>query len=162
MGRGPDQLEHQIREHREAISRRIDGLQKRVQDDLDRVSAESRMRADEAVGGARQAFDVESRVRERPMTTLAGAFGAGVLLGIVTDNANGGRQEAPRYQPAAQRDEGSLLGGFAGSLWALLGPGLQEEIRESLRNAVRSLTGREARREPERATDYERSSMAHA
>ena len=111
MGKDPDQIERAIRDHREAISRRISDLQGRVQKDLESVRSEAQARANGAVEQAKGAFDIESQVRDHPMSSLAGAFGAGVLLGVISYRGNGGAPPAP--PPSRGQLGGSFLGDIA-------------------------------------------------
>jgi ElaB/YqjD/DUF883 family membrane-anchored ribosome-binding protein len=137
----PDQIEREIREQREAITSRISALQERVRKDVDSVKTEAQDRAAGLKNQASQSLNLDTQVQEHPLASLAGAFGVGVVLGVLSDSggpsaANFGAQTAGRG--------GSALGDLASSLWGMAGAGVQDEIRAALRDGVRNVTGRQS------------------
>jgi hypothetical protein len=132
MGKTSAEIEREIAAHREAVSRKRERLEERVRTDVHdaRVAVSDEVLSRTKIG---------EYARERPLMTLAAAFGAGVLLGNITDP---GAANGP--QPAAQRgprDHGAgrdgLLGALLGSVTTPLGGALHDEVRDLVRDVFR-------------------------
>jgi ElaB/YqjD/DUF883 family membrane-anchored ribosome-binding protein len=143
MGKKPDQIEREIREQRDAISARISGLQERVQKDVESVKTEAQSRANSVKDQAKESLNLDAQVQDHPLASLAGAFGVGVVLGVLSDSGDA----AMDYGARSARRSGSVLTGLASSLWGMAGAGVQDEIRSALRDGVRSMTGRKETQE---------------
>lgn len=123
MGKGSTEIQRDIEYQRNALSRRIDELDRRVRDDVDKTRGEAQARADSLAGRAKgpankakdQAMGVkdranslnqrveESRIGQHPNLLLAGSFATGVMLGVATggggDGAREQRSEAREARP---------------------------------------------------------------
>ena len=110
----------------------MDGLQERIRSDV------------RDTGGAvdqnvRERLKVTQYAEERPLLSVAAAFGGGVLLGMLTDSGGGGSQQQHssngRYGMRSRnggRQESSsngLLASLLGSSTGMLTGTLQEQIR---------------------------------
>jgi hypothetical protein len=125
MGEKTTALEREIRDHRQRIEHKVDALEERLRGDAADASSTF---ADELVSK----MHLRDHAEQRPMTTLLGAFGAGVMLGITSDR-KGSRRRNGNGQKAR---EGGLLdmlvGGTSGALSGGLGRELQTMLREFL------------------------------
>jgi ElaB/YqjD/DUF883 family membrane-anchored ribosome-binding protein len=149
MGKKPDQIEQDIKAQREHISRRIDDLQTRVQDDIQTVRSEAKERANSTVGEAKGKLDdakgslnldtVKSMVEEHTMSSIAGALGVGVLLGVVSEGLGGGGSNSGSQN--GQRSSGQSNGGGGSSgigamIASIVGPAAstaQDELQQLVR-----------------------------
>jgi hypothetical protein len=154
VGKKPDEIERDIKAHREHITQRVEGLQHRVQDDMKAVRSEATGRASHAFGGAKGKvndargtlnFDsVKSLVEEHTVPSLAGALGAGMLLGKVSGGGNGHPKQSfdtTRSEFADLSDTSASTGdssnggggGISGLLTSMFGPAAnkaQEEFQD--------------------------------
>lgn len=161
MGKKPDQIEQDIIQQRNYISRRVEDLQHRVQEDVRTVRAEARGRAtgamDQAKGrmqDARQSVkldninldSIKSLVEEHTVSSMAGALGLGVLLGVVSEGIGGGgsgRSESSRRASAAAHTGGDSResrngggGGISSMIGSMIGPAAstaQSELQDLVR-----------------------------
>ena len=104
MGKTSDELQREIAQHRERMERRVDDLQNRVKTDVDDAST--------AVSEKVSATKISEYVEQRPLTTLAGAFGAGIVLGLATPG--GGASSRSSGRPQRAYDSGYSNGGSGG------------------------------------------------
>jgi ElaB/YqjD/DUF883 family membrane-anchored ribosome-binding protein len=133
MGKKPDQIENEIRQHRAEVTRRIDALQTRMQDQIGAASQNTRARVSGAVDEAKSAFKPGGMMQEHPLSTMAGALGMGVLLGVASDGftSNGGRTNDSR-----QARSSSAAGGLTSLLSFIAGPAAstaQDELQQLVR-----------------------------
>jgi ElaB/YqjD/DUF883 family membrane-anchored ribosome-binding protein len=151
MGKKPDQIEQDIKAQREHISRRIDDLQTRVQDDIQTVRSEAKERANSTVGEAKGKLDdakgslnldtVKSMVEEHTMSSIAGALGVGVLLGVVSEGlggggSNSGSQNGQRSSGQSNGSSGGGSSGLGGMIASIVGPAAstaQDELQQLVR-----------------------------
>jgi ElaB/YqjD/DUF883 family membrane-anchored ribosome-binding protein len=149
MGKKPDEIENEIRTYREAITRRMDDLQRRVQDDLQSVRQEAKDRASTAVGGTKDALKVDnlndsmrSLMEEHALSSVAAALGVGVVLGMVSEGGSSDGAERSegrpgyRYETNGSRRNGgrsgltSMLASFVGPAASTAQNELQDLVRE--------------------------------
>jgi hypothetical protein len=107
----------------------MDGLQERIRSDV------------RDTGGAvdqnvRERLKVTQYAEERPLLSVAAAFGGGVLLGMLTDSGGGGSQQqysngryGMRSSGRRQESGNGLLASLLGSSTGMLTGTLQEQIR---------------------------------
>ncbi|MCK9518737.1 MAG: hypothetical protein M0R74_06910 [Dehalococcoidia bacterium] len=146
MGKGSAEIQRDIEYQRNALSRRIDDLDRRVRDDVEKSRGEAQARveslADRAKGPATRAKDQARNVKDRasslnerveespvgqhPNLLLAGSFATGVLLGVAT----GGREDGAREEPREPREARQFQGPEA--------PGRIERGLDSLISTVRA------------------------
>jgi ElaB/YqjD/DUF883 family membrane-anchored ribosome-binding protein len=123
MGKGSTEIQRDIEHQRDALSRRIDQLDRRVRDDVEKSRNEAQARVDSLAERAKgttgkakdQALGVKDRagqlnqrvedspVGEHPNLLLAGSFATGLLLGVVT--GGGGEHEDGRPRQAGGKPE---------------------------------------------------------
>lgn len=120
MGKTPDELQREIAELRQRTERKIDSLQDRVRGDVE----DGAERVTHQVG---ERLRLQEYVEQRPLTALAGALGAGVLLGLFTD---GKGTAAAR---ANGRRAGGMLDDLVGAASGLVGGTLEDEARKFIR-----------------------------
>lgn len=131
MGKTPDQLQREIADCRSRIETKIDSLDRRVRTDVRETGSDIASQLKERV-------PVRDYAEKRPMTTLASAFGIGVLLGIFTDNKR--MSSAAGGLKGAGRRGGSLIDEVMSGASSTLGISVQDEVRE----LVRQFTGNNA------------------
>jgi hypothetical protein len=103
MGKGPAVVEEEIREKRALIARQIEDLKARGKGDFRELSDRiTRFTHESPVGRA---------VESRPLLTLAGAVGAGVILGMAT---GGGRSHEDTRATRESEAGGGILTGLMG------------------------------------------------
>jgi ElaB/YqjD/DUF883 family membrane-anchored ribosome-binding protein len=124
MGKTPDELQREIAECRSRIESKIDSLDHRVRTDVRQTGSDLASQAKERV-------PVRDYADKRPMTTIAGAFGIGVLLGIFTDNKR--MSSAAGGIKSAGRRGGSLIDEVMSGASSTLGISVQDELRELVR-----------------------------
>jgi hypothetical protein len=150
MGKSPDQIELAIRRQRDYISQRISSVQGRVHDDIDSLKSEVSQTAGEKAGAVKESLHlgpIGEQVERHPLSVLAGAFGAGVMLGMVGDPGDGKHTAPPETPPpSANRNDSSFIGGLADSIMGTAGETLQEGLRQLLRDGMSSVI--ERRKEP--------------
>ena len=130
MGKRSDELQREIADYRRHLSSRIDDLQERIRSDV------------RDTGGAvdqnvRERLKVTQYAEERPLLSVAAAFGGGVLLGMLTDSGGGGSQQqynngryGMRSRNGGRHESGNgLLASLLGSSTGMLTGTLQEQIR---------------------------------
>jgi hypothetical protein len=128
MGKTSAELEREIGEHRRRMTWKRDRLEHRVRsgvrDARDAVNDEVMSRT-----------NINEYAQQRPLTTLAAAFGAGVLLGAVSDGSGGGREEYRGDRNHQRSEQGSgLLAGMLGTVTGPLGNTIQDELRLAIRD----------------------------
>lgn len=150
MGKKPDQIERDIELKRRDIGRRIEGLQHRVQDDVNAIRTEAKDRSSTALEGAKENLRLDSvkqLVEDHTLSTVAGAMGVGVLLGVVSEGLGSGGGSRSRSNGSSYEDRGngsSGGSGMAGMLTALLGPAAstaQDELQSLVRDGFETLKG---------------------
>jgi ElaB/YqjD/DUF883 family membrane-anchored ribosome-binding protein len=144
MAKKPDEVEREIEEHRRTISRKIEALQGRVEEDLNGVKSEVEERTSGLRQQAGQVFDLESQVREHPLTTVAGAFGVGIAMGLVSElggdrvaNGSRGRRD---YSDRRGDNGGGALAGALGSVVGMLSGVVQDELRQMFEEGLQRFT----------------------
>lgn len=178
MGKKPDEIECEIKQHREQMEGRISGLQGRVRHDIDSVRGEARGRASGAFGDAKQNLDIERLMRDHTLPSLAGGLSIGVLMGAASEgfgSANGKRKHAQNgssngasaeeYTASAEdnatseqtHDDGAGGGsGLGGLMASALGPAArtaQDELQELVHEGFAAIKGRARRSDDTKAED---------
>jgi hypothetical protein len=132
MGKRSADIEREIAEHREAIARKRMRLEDRVRTDVHdaRVSVTEEIESRTKLG---------EYARERPLMTLATAFGAGVLLGGLSDGGGeseprGEQPRTVRYHREASGGRDGMVASLLGSLTGPIGATLQDEVRSAIRD----------------------------
>ena len=143
MGKSPDEIEREIARRREWLSQRIGSLQERVDDDINSMKSGVRDRAKGAANTTKDSVDVRSKVEEHPLTMVVGAFGVGVLLGVMSDSAGGAEDELHerRFGSNGRRDDG-FLSEIAGSIMGFASSTVRDELRQVVRDSMSGLNGR--------------------
>ena len=151
MGQTADQLQREIAEQRALIGRKLTDLERRIQSDMTTARArvkgnldQARPRAtDEAAHVTSEATDklnLEEQIRRRPLTSLAGGFGAGVLLGVLSDR--GGDRHGSQG-PRRAGDEGTgILDALVGAVQGTIAG----EVQQLIHGAVAGFREEEQRR----------------
>jgi hypothetical protein len=164
MGKKPDQIEQDIRSQRDHISRRIEDLQHRVQDDMASVRSEAKDRASSAVDDAKGKIEgakeslhtdtLKSMVEDHTISTMAGALGVGVLLGVISEgfgSGNGSSSRSGGYRAASdareygyesRRSQNGGGNGLAGMIASVVGPAAsaaQDELQQLVRESFGTL-----------------------
>jgi ElaB/YqjD/DUF883 family membrane-anchored ribosome-binding protein len=132
MGKKPDDIESEIRAKRRAISDRLQSLEARAGDDVSWLRSSLQDRANEVADKAGAMFKVPESMQERPYTTLLGAAGLGVALGMASEGIPAPRRNDSRN--GRQNDgEGGLLDGFFGSILGVAAGTIQDEMKRLIR-----------------------------
>lgn len=150
MAKNPDDVEREIEEQRQAIGRKLDRLQDRIEDDFEGVKHGFGEGTSTIRDQAKQVFDFEAQVRDYPLVSLAGALGVGVLIGLVTDSGggNGNRRDdywTDRDHGRDRNRESGILGGAMGSLGGIFGSVIQDEVRQMLESGLQAFVDRRDR-----------------
>lgn len=146
MGARADDAQRRVARQRQQIERRIEGLGDRARDDLDQAGTAARERvryvADQAPGLER----VTRLAARHPLTTVGGALGLGVALGVASEGIplpiSQNNQHADvgstrgRMGRAAQEQGDQLRGAVAPIIAGVVGP-MQDELRSWFREAIR-------------------------
>lgn len=134
-GRSPDEIDKEIIEQRQRMSRRLEELQERLQGDVESLRSDTRPK-----------FNLRGAVGGHPLSSITGAFGVGVFLGAVSD-----RIKVPRRRSrgnGAQVDEvgtngskgrGLGIGMFLGAAARPVGQAVEDEVRGMVRQGIASL-----------------------
>lgn len=147
MGKKPAEIEREIAEKRTEISQRIDDLQTRMHDDIEAVRTDAKARSSRMMGDAKETLKVDNikqMLDEHTLSTMAGAVGVGVLIGVVSEGlGSGGNGGSSRHDT---RDNGHQKsgGGMSAMLATLMGPAAsvaQRELQELVRDGFASLKG---------------------
>src|SRR5690606_35188786 len=125
VGKGSTQIQRDIERKRYTLSQRIEELDRRIREDLDKTRSEAQSRIqsvgdrakgrakgpaekakDRAAGIREQAGSLNERIGESPVgqhpnLLLAGSFAAGVALGMATGGGGDDRYEEEREEPPA-------------------------------------------------------------
>jgi hypothetical protein len=134
MGKKPDDIQGEIKAKRRAINNRIVALENRAGDDVNALRQGFLNQANDFTEKAGSFFKVPEAVRERPYTTLLGAAGLGIALGLAQDRSgkksasNGYRFYEPEPEPNQDR-----LPGLIGSLLGVATNTMQDEVRRFVR-----------------------------
>lgn len=137
MGKKPAEIQREIAQQRSNIERRLHSLEDRVADDVrDAGHAFS-----EEVG---ERTHINQYAEQRPMTTVLGAFGAGVFLGMMSGRgarqSNGRKHASSRYES----ERGGLFDDVMGAASGAIGGSLQTEVRQLIRDVL-GTDGRDSR-----------------
>ena len=150
MGKKPDEIEIEIRAKRQVISERIVALEERAGQDVNALRESFQSRANDATERAGAFFKVPESMRDRPYTTLFGAAGLGVALGLVRDrssrkaSSNGRKPQVP--EPPEDR-----LPGLVSSLLGVATITAQDEVRRLVKEGFSQI--RPGVNRPETATN---------
>lgn len=153
MGKKPDQIEREIAEKRSQISAQIEGLQTRVQDDVDAMRLDAKERSAQAFGDAKETLKVDhikQMMEDHTVSTMAGAVGLGVVLGMVSEGLSSGGSNSNSSRSngyggsngSSSRNGGG--GGIASMLASFVGPAAstaQSELQDLVREGFGSLKG---------------------
>lgn len=152
MSQRPADIEREINRRRQELSRHIDALNERVRGGVEDARDAFDERVDELVSRAK----IDECAEQRPLLTLASAFGVGVLLGAITDpgssSDSGDRRRGGRRQPGdgALSD---LLGALTGALGSSATVAVQDEVRTAIRSVFHGDRPQRARAGDEAATE---------
>jgi len=147
VGKKPDQIEREISEHRDRMTVRLQGLQSRMQEDVETVRTEAKARTSEAIDGAKGNMNVDSVKRmmeEHTLSTMAGAVGLGVLAGVVSDGLGSGNGSSHNNN-SNNRNNSAAGFGLGGLVSSLLGPAAttaQDEFQQLVREGFSTLRGK--------------------
>jgi ElaB/YqjD/DUF883 family membrane-anchored ribosome-binding protein len=163
MGKRSDELQREIREYRQRLDQKADRLNERVRSDV----RDSRENVDKNV---RERLNLDKYAEERPLLTLAAAFGTGVLLGSFTPSVP--TPSMPSMPSMPGRNGGSARGhsnsgtGGSGMLASLIGSAsgalsgtIEDEVREIFSQISR---GRDDRQSAGRAASSREDVDRHA
>jgi ElaB/YqjD/DUF883 family membrane-anchored ribosome-binding protein len=127
MAKKPAEIQREIAQQRAAIERRLHALEDRVVDDV-------------RDAGSAFTSEIGERTRinqyasERPLATVAGAFGAGVVLGMISDRRKG---NGHRQRDGDGDDRGGgLLDEIVGVASGAIGSSVQTEVRQLIRDVL--------------------------
>jgi ElaB/YqjD/DUF883 family membrane-anchored ribosome-binding protein len=135
MGKKPAEIQREIAQQRAFIEQRLHALEDRVSDDVrDAGNAFSSQ-----IG---ERTHINEYADQRPLTTLAGAFGAGILLGMMSDRGKGNGHRRERGEDRG----GGLFDDLMGAASGAIGGSVQTEVRQLIRDVL----GTDERRQPDR------------
>jgi ElaB/YqjD/DUF883 family membrane-anchored ribosome-binding protein len=155
MAKKPDDIQREIAELRESIDRKLDRVQGRVKDDVQDFSS-----------NAWDEFQARTRINEyvdrRPMTTVASAFGVGVLLGILSEGVPmGGNSDRESYDESRmysrrngrRQSQGGIVNNVVGTASGVLSGKLGDELQQLMRQVLGEEEPRVDRRPETRGED---------
>jgi hypothetical protein len=135
MVKKPAEIQREIAEQRALIEGKLSNLNERVRTDLH--DANSALNDD-----IMRRTHLDEHVERRPLTVLAAAFGGGVLLGLAGDSAmgTGSRSHSDERPSSGGHGDGSdgFMNQITGALSGVLGSTLQDEVRQVLRQMLRT------------------------
>jgi hypothetical protein len=128
MGKKPAEIQREIAEQRASIERRLRALEDRVADDV-------RGTGSAVTSEIGDRTHINEYAERHPLTTVAGAFGAGVFLGMMSDRgkSNGHRG---RGRERYERDGGGLFDELMGAASGAIGGSVQSEVRQLIRDVL--------------------------
>ena len=128
MGKTSDDVQREIAQHRVNMEQRITRLQERVRSD---VSDAGNAVSDSVM----ERTHLREQVERHPLTTVAGAFGAGMVLGMASPSVGAGETGAPKgARGRASGGGGGMMGQAMESVSAMLGGTMRDEMRELMDN----------------------------
>lgn len=130
MGQSSDQLRQEIEQHRSDASQKIDDLEARVQDTATQAREQAKGMVEDTIQTAKESFDFQKQVEERPLVALGVAFVGGMMLGGIT---GGGNQQSSSGQGGSQQGQGG--GG------TLRQAAQRSGLDDTISNAVAALLG---------------------
>ena len=135
MGKRSDELRREIDDYRRQLDSKIDRLDERVRSDL----RDSRDTVDRDV---RDRLHLDKYAEERPLLTLAVAFGTGILLGSVTPEmptpSMPSRSNGSKNNQSGSSGDSGMLSQLVGTATGALGGTIQQEIRDLIQQATGS------------------------
>lgn len=131
MGKTSDQLERELREHRDEMTRKQEALRERVREDIH----DARRSVTDEIS---QRTKLHEYAEEHPLATVAAAFGTGIALGSFTGGGGNSDQPTKRWQESSGASNGGagLLGGLLGGVAGPVAGTIQDEIRTLLRDVI--------------------------
>lgn len=128
MGKTPDDIEREIAQHRADVTTKVHNLRSRVSDGMESARTNVKEQVTERA-------KVHEYVEQRPVMSLATAFGAGIALGALSGSISmgGGRESTPSPQQQPRTSAAGGLGELIGTLTGTLSGTLQDELRQSVR-----------------------------
>jgi ElaB/YqjD/DUF883 family membrane-anchored ribosome-binding protein len=173
MGKKPDEIENEIRRKRQEIEQRLNNLEQRAKDDVASARDAAKEKASSVSDKANEYADVQRLAKEHPMTTVLGAFGVGVALGMASEGVGISRSEGearrqsggygPRIRGREDYDSGSgMLGSFLGPVLASATSTFQDELKQLIQTGFSSFKEGvgEKKREPGQAYEREMNRAA--
>jgi ElaB/YqjD/DUF883 family membrane-anchored ribosome-binding protein len=148
MGANPDEIERQINEQRARINDRMQGLEYRIKEDVEKVRTEATNRTSGTVDGVKGVFQPDGPMKDHPVSMLAGALGVGVLMGMVSEGltSGGGGSSSSRgnrsYENGRSSNGGGATSGLASLVSSVIGPAAataQNELQDLVREGFSSL-----------------------
>ena len=128
MGKTSDDVQREIEQHRVKMEQRITRLQERVRTD---VSDAGNAMSDTVM----ERTHLREQVERHPLTTVAGAFGAGMVLGMASPSIGGADGPPNRSSGKSQSaGSGNLINQAIDSASAMLGGSMRDEIRDLMDN----------------------------
>jgi ElaB/YqjD/DUF883 family membrane-anchored ribosome-binding protein len=155
MGKKPDEVEREIRQTRDRISRKLEALQERVEGDVNQAIGAAGDEASTVINRISSTIRLEERMEESPYTMLAGGLGLGVLLGVASESLGGGRGDNHRQRDERNGNGHRNGGGFSPLDGVIAGLGtvaadvVGTELRQFIRTGLYG-DGRGESREPQR------------
>ena len=154
MGARTDQAERRVNEQRDKVSRMLADLENRVRDDMDAAKARaseeaSRLtdRVKDMPGQVPGSSMLSERVNQHPLTSVAGAFTAGIALGMLSEGfggddggSSGGGSRGSSSRGGSSGDSGGLVTALANQLSGIAMTSVanpaKDELQKYLKNAV--------------------------
>jgi hypothetical protein len=137
MGKTSDELQREIRDYRQQLDEKADRLNVGLRSDV----RDSRETVDKNL---RERLQLEKYADERPLLTLAAAFGTGVLLGSFTPDvpmpsmpSMPGRDGGSSQQNSSGSGGSGMLASLIGSASGALSGTIEDEVREIFSQVTR-------------------------
>lgn len=129
MGKNPDLIEQEIRRKREAISVKVKAISDRGAGDAQEIT--------DRIKGVFDKNTLNQTMGDHPLTTLAGAFGVGVAMGVASggigssDNGERQRQDSSYQQPPNRSwlMESSVFSGIISSVEGAAADSVREMVK---------------------------------
>src|SRR3954470_20012109 len=99
MGQTTVELQREVAEQRRRIETKLDALRERLRSDATDAREAVADDTSHAAAEAKERLQLEERIQQHPLVSLAAAFGAGIALGLGSEVAPSAVQSAAQSGP---------------------------------------------------------------
>lgn len=148
MGSRTDEAQREVDAQRALIERKLDALELRVADDFSAARSQVADRVGQLPAMVPGGATLLNGAKEHPFSTMAGALGAGVALGLLSDRFGGEDDDEPeasrgrRRRGRADDDELGIARRALGTVATSLLAPLQAQVSDLAREVVAGFAAR--------------------
>src|SRR5437870_3041678 len=142
MGQTAAELQREVAEQRQRIETKLDSLRERLRNDTTDAREAVAQDASQATTEAKERLQLQERIQQHPLASLAAAFGAGIALGLTSEAAPSAAESVAQSGPVRSSSSliSDLFGAAAGSVGASFKDDLLEMVRSAARDTKESIT----------------------